>query len=632
MEESSERPESKDRGRTPSSGIQQQIGRGRSPVRPRARPPRSKPTETTVPSILSKTRDVMGDPGSDIDNDTTPTDNDDSDSEDSERDHNEKKGNRKGESDSTKRKEDDKTQYDEFQKMQPFTNQASFPVSENSIECDIFNRSLQDLVACLRRSNTGWVSIDCPGRIWVSESKERKIRTTVVASFSQYPDRAEELRRDLQMVMKDNDLPVEFIQGRVTRAGIHKILTRLGPPKPLPKGMYGDDRKTYLCDFVRQALDYWNMRHPDNRIGRQRRDGIVLSIDGKLLNLNVPDQRTHHRRTYWSAITGNGLEDSETHIMEDMRWFLKLHYYELQIALEVIRPLHELNGRGIALFKDFVRIRRLRRERPKLSRIIEHPAKVDSESVIDSLQKLVPPSGEGPPMPQEDVGQLRQKLQRRKEYMRSADRLVGTVWASSGLGGLPRRQGSPPPKVEDWALIKLFRENSQEVQNKFSANPLRPGFPEQRLSGVRELSDPVRIDATKRGRTTDLTVGIANGAPSVINEGGELQRTFTIVAPHMAQFFSASGDSGSWIMDRTGQLVGMMWGDRKRFLSATKNVVSGDLAGYTSQDLEVEDVTYFTPASYLFKRIENSFKEWRNAWEGDLPEHFDGRVRLFGSD
>lgn len=98
-----------------------------------------------------------------------------------------------------------------------FADQASFPVSENSVECDCFNKSLQDLVACLRRSNTRWVSIDCLGRIWISESKESKIRTTVVVSFSEYPDRADELRRDLQMAMKDNGLPVELIRGKVTR-------------------------------------------------------------------------------------------------------------------------------------------------------------------------------------------------------------------------------------------------------------------------------------------------------------------------------------------------------------------------------------------------------------------------------
>ncbi|RSL46163.1 hypothetical protein CEP53_010441 [Fusarium sp. AF-6] len=468
-------------------------------------------------------------PNSDTKNDAEPSGNDNLSADESEREESERRGKGKG-------KEDDSTQYSRFQTRHGLTNQASCPVSENSVECHRFNKSLPSLIECLGRSNTKRVSIDCLGRRWSLENKQSKIRTTVVISFSQYPDRAEELKRDLQMAMKDNGLPIEFIQGKVTR-----------------------------------------------------------------------------------------------HVtMEDMRWFLKLHYYELQIPLRIIQSLPEPNGRGIELFADVIRTRRLQRERPKLSRIIEHPENMDSESVIERINKLLHPrDGELPVL--QDTEPLRRNRQRVRDHMRSANRLISTVWASSGLERRPRRQGRLPPLVEDWALIKLFRNDGQQFQNRFGANLLRPRFRGHSFTGVRELPSAARIAVTKRGSTTDLTVGTTNGAPSVIHEDGYLQSTFTIVAtPHTTQFFSASGDSGSWIMDRTGQLVGMMWGGRNKFLPAgQKEEISGDLAGYTPEDLEVEDVTYYTTAKYIFRWIEESFKEWRRILGEEQPQHFERKVQLF---
>ncbi|KAJ4186908.1 hypothetical protein NW755_007641 [Fusarium falciforme] len=649
----------------------------------------------------------MGDPGSDTGNDTTPTDNDNSDSEDSEQDHNEKKGNRRDESDSTKLQEDDNTQYDEFQKMQPFTNQASFPVSEKSIECGCFNESLQDLVACLGRSNTGWISIDCLGRRWTSESKESKIRTTVVVGFSELPDRAEELRRNLRMVMKDNGLPVEFIQGRIAKyvtnpfgllepeaplvcgsscaphgvpvAGtVGGFITIDGDPDPaavyavtnhhvVVKGddnnekipwtteqnieshlglteqqcedladlgldrTYGNDRKSYLIHLARQFLNYWNEHLTDHQIGQQRRRQMRQSIRQEISQFWVPGQRTHHRQQFRLTIGNNGLEDFETDLLEDMRAFLNLHCYELEILLRAIITISTETGQdGMALFRDVIHIRRLWRNPPSLTRIIEHPANKDLEFAIRSVRDLLSVTGE-PPMPQEDTEQRRQHLIDLKEHKKSPNRLIGTVWASSGTHYYEWKPESPLLVKEDWALIKLFRDDNQEFRNGFR-NLLRPNFPENQFAGVRELPEPIRIDVTKRGRTTDLTAGVVNGARSVINLGRGIKSAFVIVSkPPITQFFSAKGDSGSWIMDRAGRLVGMMWGGREMFVQKTQNkVIWGDLDGYKSHEFDVQDVTYFTPTSYLFGWIEKSFKEWRNASGGDLPEHFEGRVRLFG--
>ncbi|KAJ4174323.1 hypothetical protein NW754_004739 [Fusarium falciforme] len=250
----------------------------------------------------------------------------------------------------------------------------------------------------------------------------------------------------------------------------------------------------------------------------------------------------------------------------------------------------------MALFRDVIHIRRLWRNPPSLTRIIEHPANKDLEFAIRSVRDLLSVTGE-PPMPQEDTEQRRQHLIDLKEHKKSPNRLIGTVWASSGTHYYEWKPESPLLVKEDWALIKLFRDDNQEFRNGFR-NLLRPNFPENQFAGVRELPEPIRIDVTKRGRTTDLTAGVVNGARSVINLGRGIKSAFVIVSkPPITQFFSAKGDSGSWIMDRAGRLVGMMWGGRE---------------------------------IYLFGWIEKSFKEWRNASGGDLPEHFEGRVRLFG--
>ncbi|RSM02038.1 hypothetical protein CEP52_008191 [Fusarium oligoseptatum] len=228
MDENSDHPERKDRGQTPSSGIQTVF----MPIRPtrftrffsdlvwnrksgvvvRQDRERSDHRGQGQPSLFEETQDA---PGSDSEIDTVPTNDDDQNSKDSQRDRDGKKGDRSGGED--KGKEDDNNQYNRFLTGDAITAQANFPVSENSVECARFNKSLEDLVIRLEQSDTEWVSIDCLGRRWISESKEAKIRTTVVVSFSQYPDRAEELRRDLQRAMKDNKLPIEFIRGRVAR-------------------------------------------------------------------------------------------------------------------------------------------------------------------------------------------------------------------------------------------------------------------------------------------------------------------------------------------------------------------------------------------------------------------------------
>lgn len=101
----------------------------------------------------------------------------------------------------------------------------------------------------------------------------------------------------------------------------------------------------------------------------------------------------------------------------------------------------------------------------------------------------------------------------------------------------------------------------------------------------------------------------------------------------MTQIFSAEGDSGSWIMNRAGQLVGMTWGGRDMFVQKAQNkVIWDDLGGNTSDDIKVQDVTYFTPASHFFGWMETSFKEGMKPLGQTLPDDSEVKVRLFRQD
>ncbi|KPM35922.1 hypothetical protein AK830_g10648 [Neonectria ditissima] len=731
-----------ERGRKAESGIQTEIGRGRSPdpSRRRPKPTETKPTEPEKAGTGGGSEDIKPpvflsgkpfvpagdshpsseeqkkreDPNSDADSDPAPSGSLDSGSDDSDWDHDNNKNNKhREETRGANSKEDDSTQYNEFLlsfggERRAITNQASFPASENSVECASYNHSLSDLISCLRRSNTEWVSIDCLGRKWALDSKELKIRTTVVVTFSRYPDRAEDLRRDLRMAIRGSGLPIEFIEGRVVSYGTNPFgllepqiplicgsscvahgvsgagtvggfVTIAGDPDPnavyavtnhhvvteeeddpneIPwtteqnieshlglteqqsedladlnlNREYGDDRKSYLQHFVRQFSHHWNQRHPDNRIRTFRRRQICASVNQRLAQFNVPSQRTALREGYRLRIRDHGLEDFESSVMEDMRWFLSLHYYELQIPLQIIDEFFAENAQSArALFKDVIRIRRLWRQPPSFSRIIEHPEKGDMDAVTERFKSWIQPTEGEPSLSQEEIAQLTERIGEIKAHASSAERLIGTVWASSGIGPQKWIEEGSPPLREDWALIKLFRGNGQVFENTFSANLLRPGFPEDRFHRVRDLLRPARIDVTKRGRTTDLTVGKVNGAESVFRELGHEKRAFSIIATSTSgQLFSAFGDSGSWIMDRTGQLVGMMWGGRTSFFSRRDRVELNDLAGYEPQDLEVQDVTYFTPASYFFKWIGQSFEEAMDRFGHTLePGAVESRVRLF---
>lgn len=108
----------------------------------------------------------------------------------------------------------------------------------------------------------------------------------------------------------------------------------------------------------------------------------------------------------------------------------------------------------------------------------------------------------------------------------------------------------------------------------------------------------MKLDICKRGRMTNCTIGSTNGTHSATKLGpGVFMITFCAVLLSPNPFFSMASNSSSWLMDQAGQLVGMLYAGR-----TTAKDVGPNGAGSVEVE-DVHDVTYFTPAQYLFQMI-----------------------------
>jgi hypothetical protein len=131
----------------------------------------------------------------------------------------------------------DDTQYAEYASILT-PKQRNFPVSEKSVESQIFIECLSGFIKALQQTDTKWQTIDCLGRIWPSKDSKLTIRTTVVVAFSPMPDEDEmaRLKTTLERIMGDEKLRVEFIQGHVTSLHGQNNLDIREPQSPLVCG------------------------------------------------------------------------------------------------------------------------------------------------------------------------------------------------------------------------------------------------------------------------------------------------------------------------------------------------------------------------------------------------------------
>ncbi|KAH9869059.1 hypothetical protein J1614_008136 [Plenodomus biglobosus] len=475
----------------------------------------------------------------------------------------------------------DDTQYIEFasdvEKWLP-DRKRKYPVSENSTESRTYEKHLPKFVEALEEADTKWQSINCFGRIRKSAGGRWSIKTTVVITFSPMPDeeRTARLKTTLKNIMGDIELPIEFIQGRVARFhSYHYLDSFYEPQSPLvcgascaPKGMKWSGT---IGGFVTITGD------PDN--------GAVYAVTN------------HHV-----------VKENDIDFKKSIQWPAQLRIGPRDRMFDI------LNGKASILPRPSVddSIAEI-----SLSRVIEHPSEVDRRALLRKLKNFgaVEQSEEsscrdvvasnsknnrGCKTQQAGDKLLSKQRIEIEKHSASADRFIGATWASSGVTAWKIGDN----KVEqDWALIKLYQDDGQKFANTID-NVLLPLPSQGQFRAVKPWPRALAVDVCKRGRTTNYTAGRTNGARSCLNtEAGSVIAYSAIALPHSSNpFFSRGGDSGSWLMDKAGQLVGMI-------LSGDTTAVETGSAGPGYVYVEdILDVTYFTPAEYLFQMMQESFE------------------------
>ena len=177
---------------------------------------------------------------------------------------------------------------------------------------------------------------------------------------------------------------------------------------------------------------------------------------------------------------------------------------------------------------------------------------------------------------QEDLRETRKSPHGDQKYENDA---LGKLQYASGR----RIRSGRHPSLLDWALVSVSEttfKKDRENQKKYKVNTERqlenllPNF-NPPVKHFRALEDGLRV--AKYGRTTKATLGTVSAAKTKIlirelevNMGG---RTFynpenalaveewAVTAPMGSQGFCKPGDSGSWVVDEEGVLVGLLFGD-----------------------------------------------------------------------
>lgn len=260
---------------------------------------------------------------------------------------------------------------------------------------------------------------------------------------------------------------------------------------------------------------------------------------------------------------------------------------------------------GAAVLHRLLRLRRICRKL-NLELLAEHPSGRDRRQLCVRLASERDESRTYSMSASQTMGRVHQESQEQHadvkrlerahhaaaNHDRSSDRFIGVVWASRRSTHYIEPRNDSEDRVdrirEDWALIKLFPEVRDGLQNAFDKNILRPNQPSDRFTDPDHRWTLERCRVSKRGRTTDYTIGRVNSAPVAgrVTETDTPTLEYAIVPTGTNGLFSQRGDSGSWVMDKHGKLIGMVWG---------KNTAS--------------KTTLFTPGQYLFRRIGEAFEK-----------------------
>ncbi|KAG5297036.1 hypothetical protein I7I48_06034 [Histoplasma ohiense] len=144
------------------------------------------------------------------------------------------------------------------------------------------------------------------------------------------------------------------------------------------------------------------------------------------------------------------------------------------------------------------------------------------------------------------------------QALNNLTRATGTVWAGSGFR-------SSNDFGMDWALVSLPSSrsflNKLPTSEELAALPpyIHPTllFPD---SGKIEECGPCEKGSIvfKRGRTTGLTQGTLSYVDSTVNFNGRTVSAWHVIGAHNVPFCD-SGDLGSWLIDRNGKWVGLLF-------------------------------------------------------------------------
>ena len=191
--------------------------------------------------------------------------------------------------------------------------------------------------------------------------------------------------------------------------------------------------------------------------------------------------------------------------------------------------------------------------------------------------------------------------------------LIGTLEHASG-----RRITTGLPSVQlDWALVAVseesFREDREKRMNDYEVNSeedLERKLPTLDATVRHRTSPDDGIVVAKYGRTTGATIGKVSSMREKNNievleemrgcayhnpEGVEKVKDLAVFVPMSGRSFCEPGDSGSWIVDVTGKLVGLLFADNSitgRVLFTDISEVFKDIEARTGLKVD-EDKSYY---------------------------------------
>ncbi|OJD11450.1 hypothetical protein ACJ73_09535 [Blastomyces percursus] len=149
-------------------------------------------------------------------------------------------------------------------------------------------------------------------------------------------------------------------------------------------------------------------------------------------------------------------------------------------------------------------------------------------------------------------------LSTESQALNNLNRAAGTVWAGSGFR-------SSNTFGMDWALIST--PNWRPFQNKLPTSEelaTLPGYFHETVlfpdSGKVEEYGPCEkgVEVFKRGRTTGLTHGTLSHVDCAVNFNGRAMFAWQVIGAFNKPFCD-EGDSGSWVIDREGKWIGLLF-------------------------------------------------------------------------